>query len=643
MVHWMRKYKKWIFGGIALVTVPTFVYWGTPLGSGGNGGDAEQQMEPVAVVAGAPILKAEYQRRLLNEAERRAQYGGKRPELAELAADGTAERVLDSMISSRLFDMEVRKQNFDIREDFIIERLKESDQFKDENGAFSPDIWNSWIESERHRNWNEIYESVRQEMARDMLVKQVTAPARVLDSELREQFTDNSTKLQIKYVTIDPKIEPTDEQIKAEYDKQPEKYQIPEKRTVDYIAVSLEPPRPAKVDEAMTRLRNGEDFAEVAKQVSESPSAAEGGAMGWISEGNLTENLQVLFKTPVGQFSEPVLWQSVYYIYKAEEEKSDETSGQRSINAREIMIPARLDDAERAARMEKATALVEKAAAAKDIKAAAAEAGLTVQSAADVSVKSDTIAGLADSDVHPFKTALSEVPQGEISDVIEGMANLYVAQVTAIVPPVIQPLEAVRAEVQEDAVETIRRSPERKAELKALGDKIAEQAKSLQEVADKFPELALEIKETQEFSRREYLFQQGVFLQTVDIYGAVGRKEPGAFAGPLPGFRAELYFIELTKKTPPTDEQWANEWPKESDKLRKAALEAKRTQLIMDYLADLEDKAAKAGQIQIDYDAIKDITNPPVEEEPPAEEPVPAAAPAAAAPAPETAPAGAGS
>ena len=73
-------------------------------------------------------------------------------------------------------------------------------------------------------------------------------------------------------------------------------------------------------------------------------------------------------------------------------------------------------------------------------------------------------------------------------------------------------------------------------------------------------------------------------------------KEPGALGGPLMSpMSGEPYFVELTKKTPPTDADWADLWPKEEKELRDNALTAKRNQMLMDYVIDLRGRVAKQG------------------------------------------------
>ena len=434
------------------------------------------------------------------------------------------------------------------------------------------------------------------------------APARVLDSDLKKEFTDNFTKIQVKYVDIDPKITPTDEQVKAEYDKDPTKYQITEKRDAEFVAISLVPPRPPIVDDLITRARNNEDFAELAKKNSQGPDAQSGGAMGWTEQGpNDADYLTPLFQVPVGGVSDAIESGGAYYIYKVEEEKTSEATGGRSVNARRIVIRPKLEDAERTAREEKASAIAAKAKESKDLAAAAAEAGVSVAATLGVGADSTTAENLAPEDVRAFAKDLGAVEDGAVSDVIKARMNLYVAKVTKVTPPVAQPLEAVRDKAVADAIESIRRSSERQEEVKKLSEEIAAAAHSLPGIVAKYPQLNLEIKESKEFTRKDYLFSEGLMVQTVDVYAALGAKDPGAFAGPIRGFRGNQYFVELMKKTPPTDENWANDWSKEEPQLRRMALASKRNQLLSDYLAHLRELTNRTMPIQRDFVAIAKV------------------------------------
>jgi parvulin-like peptidyl-prolyl isomerase len=619
MMHWMRKHTKVILIGVCVVVVPTFVVWGgyagrSRSGRGGRGSQSEGPT-PVATVGQTPITTAEFQQRLNDEIERRSQYTGKRSNFSDLAADGAAERVLEGMINSRLLTMEVSKMKFSLDRSYLGQRLRKDPAFQDENGKFNPALWNAWIDSDQKRNWNAIYADLTTQAARDVLLRRVVASARVLDSDIRKQFEDNHTKLQIKYVEINPKIEPPPDQIQAQYDKDPTKYQIPEKRNAEFIAISLAAPRPAIVDEVVNRARAGEDFAGLAKQYSQVPDKDKGGSLDWLDpEPDDPDFLKPVFSLPVGSVSDAIPSAGAYYIYKVEQERTVQATGARSVNARHIVIVGKLGDAEQAAREQKADELAAKVKTAGDLKAPAAEAGLTVQATQGVSADSLTIDNVPPEDARAFRTDLAALGQGEISGVIKARSNLYVAKVTQVDPPVLQPIETVRQKVTEDTIENIRLSPEHREQVKALADKVAAAAKSLQDIVTMFPELGAQIKESKEFTRKDFLVSEGLMCQTVDIYDAVGRKEPGAFGGPIRGFRENAYFVELVKKTPPTDEEWQNDWPKEEDSLRKSAVAAKRNQLLSDYLTDLRDRVAKDVPIHRDYVAIGKVLGTEKEE-----------------------------
>lgn len=57
--------------------------------------------------------------------------------------------------------------------------------------------------------------------------------------------------------------------------------------------------------EALQRLENGETFGEVARDVSEGPTASRGGDIGTFSKGSMNDSLErVVFELPLGSYSE---------------------------------------------------------------------------------------------------------------------------------------------------------------------------------------------------------------------------------------------------------------------------------------------------------------------------------------------------
>jgi len=610
MIFWMRKHMKAILIGIIVLVVPTFILWGGYRSGGNRGGGESEGPVAVATVGDVPIMSTQYRQQLRAELARRAQQSGQEmASFEDAAADGTAERVLDGLIDSILVGFEVERRGFDFDRDFLVEQLKQMPDFRDDDGNFDPVAWNTWISDRGEMNWNAVYAELEDRTGRRIVLQEVMSAARVLDSDVRRQFLQNFTKLQVKAVKVDPEIEPTGEQVQAQYDEDPTRYQAPESRNVEFVAVSLKAPRPALVDELVDRLRQGEDFGELAKAHSDAPRAATtGGEMDWVEEREgLPDSLKAMFEAPVGTVSAPIEYIGSYLIYSVEEERVNEETGARERKARQIVIRPKLDDAERQAREERADALLLEARAAGDLAGAARDTELPVQALEGVSVESTELDGIDRADVRKFARGLTDLHEGDVSEVILGSQGLYVAKVTQYEPPAMRPLADVLEDVREDTINAIRRSPERREEVKALGENMAQGVSSAEELVARYPDMNLEIQETKEFTRRDFLWSEGLYVQSVDIFESLAGEAPGTLAGPLQGFQGEAYFVELVKETPPSDEDWENEWPMQERSLRESTLANKRNLLLMDYLAHLRERAGAETPVQRNYLALANI------------------------------------
>lgn len=75
---------------------------------------------------------------------------------------------------------------------------------------------------------------------------------------------------------------------------------------------------------ALKRVRGGEDFAKVAKEVSKDPGSP-GGSLGWFTKDRMVPAFaEVAFKTPKGTISEPVQSQFGWHIIRVEDKRSKE-------------------------------------------------------------------------------------------------------------------------------------------------------------------------------------------------------------------------------------------------------------------------------------------------------------------------------
>jgi peptidyl-prolyl cis-trans isomerase SurA len=89
-----------------------------------------------------------------------------------------------------------------------------------------------------------------------------------------------------------------------------------------------------KIVSIKQKLTNGEDFSEIAKKYSESPDAAEGGNLGFISKGSLSELTfeEKAFSLQPGQISEPFQTRLGFHILNVIERRD------QKVNIRQIFV-----------------------------------------------------------------------------------------------------------------------------------------------------------------------------------------------------------------------------------------------------------------------------------------------------------------
>jgi peptidyl-prolyl cis-trans isomerase C len=106
----------------------------------------------------------------------------------------------------------------------------------------------------------------------------------------------------------------TDEMLHKTYDDAA-KAQKPE---TEVHARHILVPTEAEAQAALKRVKGGEDFAKVAKEVSKDPSA-EGGDLGWFTKDRMVpEFAEAAFKLEPGQISDPVKSQFGWHIIQLE-------------------------------------------------------------------------------------------------------------------------------------------------------------------------------------------------------------------------------------------------------------------------------------------------------------------------------------
>ena len=174
-----------------------------------------------------------------------------------------------------------------------------------------------------------------------------------------EQLLNMIREIEILKVFVSRQIEPnvvvTDEEIAAYYKDNPEAFEAEDRAHAYHLIIIIgEDAAPAALTAARTKaeaarqrtLVEGEDFTTIARELSEGPSAATGGDLGWVNRGALVSPLsETIFSLEPGEISEVVQSRFGFHVATISERRPAET----------ISLEAASDQIENLLRAQKAT------------------------------------------------------------------------------------------------------------------------------------------------------------------------------------------------------------------------------------------------------------------------------------------------
>lgn len=152
----------------------------------------------------------------------------------------------------------------------------------------------------------------------------------VTEADFRAEVGRDLTVKKFIMQEIAPKATVTPDESKAFYDAHPELFKMPERVHASHILVKVEPNATQddkdkalkKMKDIQKRIKKGEDFATVAKEVSDCPSKANGGDLGFFPRGKMDPKFEeAAFALKPGEVSDIVETQFGYHLIKLAEKK----------------------------------------------------------------------------------------------------------------------------------------------------------------------------------------------------------------------------------------------------------------------------------------------------------------------------------
>ena len=492
MLTQMRKnVGSWIIKLLLGAIVVVFILWGV-------GPDQKNPNAIVATVDGKPIGYMEFSRTYQNLLENvRRQFGDSVNE-EMINALNLKEQAVNQLVDRRVILNAADKMGFEVADEELAMSIAAIPAFQSESG-FNTAAYQQVLS--RMGLTPEAFETLQRE---DLLIQKVNDfigrtvnvsadeaiawyqwqnttidmeyllvdPARytdiAVDDESQRTFfeanKDNyqtAPKIKARYLVLRPadyrsRVQLEDDEIKTYYEENQDEFYSPETVEARHILIKLDKDADEKTVEAgraravaiHERILKGEDFAELAKELSEGPSKSQGGYLGTFGRGRMVKPFEdQAFAMQTGDISEPIRTDFGWHIIKVEKRNAAQTL---TLAVSEDKIRGQLSDKKaRALALEDAESAYDMSYGGDDLLAAAERLGVAVTTT-EALARNDTVPGVADSE--KFLSTAFSLDAMVVSDVQELGDGFYIIQTLEKIPSEIPAFETVQERVQQDLI-----------------------------------------------------------------------------------------------------------------------------------------------------------------------------------------------
>lgn len=329
-----------------------------------------------AYVDDEPVTRQEFETTLANYVENVSQQQGVTAEM--LDSPQLKQMVWQNILTNRLILLEAKRLGISVSDEELYKAISAMPAFWGAGNTFDKARYAAVLRS--NRITAEQFElDFRQRLLQGKLQRFVTKTAKATPEQGRAIYNWLREEARIKYLTVNPDdfmgqvtIEQdqvakfyqdnidrfqkpltasfkyiaftpqqlaalekvSDEELQAYYEGHPESFKQDEQIKARHILITLEEAAsPAEVAEATNKIEDilakakaGEDFAVLAEEYSEGPSAATGGDLGWFGRGAMVPAFeQAAFALKKGEVSDPVRTRFGLHLIKVDDRKEPRT------------------------------------------------------------------------------------------------------------------------------------------------------------------------------------------------------------------------------------------------------------------------------------------------------------------------------
>ncbi|MBL7993852.1 peptidylprolyl isomerase [bacterium] len=286
--------------------------------------------------------------------------------LSESEMEMISDQIWNQMIEETLLRNFINKNDIAVGDSEVVfhlrnnppDFLKQSPSFQTD-GAFDANKYVQALSNPAYaKEWAQIENILRMQLPYSKLQSMIVLSARVSDAELRQEYARRNLKVNGQLIFFSPSefsantIDVSDDELKAYYEAHIDEYKEPEKARLAYVNFSDAATKDdsaevfARLDDISKQIKDGKDFADLAKMYSTEPGASKsGGELGWFTRGRMVAEFEeACFDAKAGDIVGPILTQFGYHIIKIEEtkfkdkKKKSDAGQQDSVKASHILI-----------------------------------------------------------------------------------------------------------------------------------------------------------------------------------------------------------------------------------------------------------------------------------------------------------------
>lgn len=397
MLDVIRRGQRWLtalfvvsIGGVFAV----FIGLGSPM--------RRSRADSVVVVADQRIGIGEFERTREQQEQRYAQQFGDGFDARKLR-EPINEATAQLLVERGILALEAEALGLTVAKQEVEREILGFRELRDETGAFDAKRFRDWVDYNfgSERNFRQ---QQRRATLSNKLLRVLTTEAEVSEGEAREAVRQRFEKVKLAFpvlsATAAAQESERDEaavaayladhgaEVQKLYQERIAEYDVPEQAHARHILVAL----PAGASDAEVqekrqlaleirgRLESGEDFATVAREVSEDPgSAANGGDLGWFRRGQMVPAFDAAaFSLEIGALSEPVQSDFGFHLIRVEGRKQARLQTLEDVQG-DLAFELMTREAGLSKAREQADHLAQQVRDGKSLETAAREAGLTLE------------------------------------------------------------------------------------------------------------------------------------------------------------------------------------------------------------------------------------------------------------------------